>query len=132
MILNEYIRSLLLEFFDQKMQCIGMIPAQDPQKIAREKEEEYNTLNDPLLSDIKSLGLEYFPTFYYGKKGFFIPNISKQQLMSLGKSHSKSVVIWGSKVVEGVSKITFNWQYLEDGKIRGQKISHHPFVCPNF
>jgi len=130
--LREFIRATLLEFVDQKMQCIGMISGQNPQK-APSEEEYNNAANNQLLSDIKEMGFEHFPTFYYGETGYLIPNISKSQLMDLGKKYNQKAVIWGSKEPElnGLAP-KWNWQYLESGKIRAQKTSHHPFVCPQF
>lgn len=126
MILQEYIRSFLFEFFDQKINSIGLIT-----DIVQKKEKE-EISDSGLLSKIKSLGFSPFPTFYYGEKGYLIPNISKAELISLGKEFQRKGVAWGSKVPEDRNGMTFHWQHLENGKIRGQKISNHPFVCPKF
>lgn len=129
--LNETIKLIIREFFDQKISCMGLLTAQNPQE--KEQEENLNkSLNDILLDDIQSLGFESFPTYYHGEEGFLIPNISKQQLVELGKKYNQRFVIWGKKVPEDKNGMTFNWELIEGGKIRNEKISHHPFVCPNF
>lgn len=120
-----------MEFFDQKMTCIGLVTAANPQEISQE--EEYNrSVNDKLLSDIQQMGFESFPTHYYGEEGFLVPGISKSNLVGLGRKYNQKAVIWGQKVPHDRNGMTFNWQYIQDGKVRGEKLSHHPFVCPRF
>lgn len=131
MILKETIFLLLREFFDNKMTCVGLITGQNPQEV--EHNNKYNSsANERLLDRIKSMGHEPFPTHYYGEEGFLIPNITKSSLISLGREFNQRAVVWGSKLPEDKNGMTFNWEYLEDGKIRNEKISHHPFVCPKF
>lgn len=129
--LLETINLLIMEFLDQKISNIGMITAQNPQDI--EHEEDFNSMsNDALLKDIQQLGYEPFPTYYYGEDGYLIPGISKGALINLGQKYCQKSVIWGQKVPEDRNGLTFAWQYIEDGKVRGEKVSNHPFVCPQF
>ncbi len=129
--LNETIKLIIREFFDQKISCMGLLTAQNPQE--KDQEENLNkSLNDILLDDIQSLGFESFPTYYHGEEGFLIPNISKQQLIELGKKYNQRFVIWGKKVPEDRDGLSFEWNYIQNNKIRDQKISSHPFVVPGF
>jgi len=129
--LNETIKLILQEFFDQKINCIGLITAQNPQE--QQQDSKYNeSANDKLLADLQGMGYEPFPTFYYGESGFLVPNISKSSLIGLGKKYNQRAVIWGQKVPEDRNGLSFEWNYLEDGKIRNQKTSGHPFVVPEF
>lgn len=129
--LRKTIKFIIKEFFDHKLSQIGLITAQNPQE--NQADDEYNHLaNKRLLDDINTLGFEPFPTYYYGEDGYLIPGISRQQLIDLGKKYNQKAVIWGKRMPEDRNKMTFEWEYLEDGKIRGQKISHHPFICPDF
>jgi len=129
--IHETIRCLINEFLDHKMVCIGLVTAHDPQEVPHD--DDYNgCANDKLLADIQGMGFEPFPTSYYGEKGYLVPNVSKSALIGLGRRYNQKAVIWGKKVPEDRNGMTFNWQYIEDGKVRGEKISHHPFVCPRF
>lgn len=129
--LNQTIRLLIREFFDQKISSIGLITAHNPQYEQRSEEENKN-MNDLLLQDLQELGIEPFPTYHYGEHGYLCPGISKQNLINLGKKYNQFSVVWGEKIPEDRNGMTFSWQYLKDGKVRAENISHHPFVVPNF
>lgn len=129
--LNETISMIIKELFDLKMSSIGLITGQNPSK--KPVDKDYNSMiNDQLLKDIQAMGYDPFPTSYYGEQGYLVPGITRYQLIDLGNKYNQKAVIWGCKVPEDRSGLTFNWEYLIDGKIRNEKISHHPFVCPQF
>lgn len=129
--LNEIIRYLIKEFLDQNIAYIGLITAQNPQNEPRDKDWNRDA-NKRLLDNLKSMGYEPMPTHYYGENGYLVPNIDKRHLISLGRSYDQQSVIWGKKLPEDRNGLTFEWQLIENGKVRGEKISHHPFVVPNF
>ena len=129
--IRETVHLLIREFFDQKIGCIGLITAQNPQEMQQDMDEN-RSVNDMLLDDLKSMGFEPFPTHYYGEDGFIVPGITKIQLIELGRKYNQKSVVWAKKVPEDKNGMTFNWELLEDGKIRDEKISHHPYVCPDF
>lgn len=114
-----------------KLQVIGLISGQNPD-YKKQDDDANKAENKELRSRIEQLGLETFPTYYFGEDGFLVPGISKKILIDLGREFQQKAVIWGKRVEEDKNGMTFNWQYIEDGKVRGEKISHHPFVVPEF
>ncbi len=125
-LLENVISQILYEIYDPKMKWIGFILGSKKQ-IDKDTDE---VIEDPILSDIKGMGFEPFTVFYFGKIGYLIPNIPKRDIIEFGKKHKKGIA-WSTKVEDGISS-HWHWQYLEDGKIRGQNTSRHPYIVPKF
>jgi len=123
-LLESVISQIIYEIYDPKMKWMGFILG--TKKIKDKNSDE--VIEDPVLLDLKDMGFEPFTVFYFGKIGYLIPNIPKRDIIEFGKKHKKGIA-WGSKMEDNIS---FHWQYLEDGKIRGQNTSRHPYIVPKF
>lgn len=96
----------------ENIQSIGMMTAENPQ--AQETIPEQNAMfNQQLEKRLKEMILGYRKIrgkFGNEENSFLIPNISKSEIIALGKEFNQESVIWGSRG-EGGDKFVF--EYIE-------------------
>lgn len=107
----------------EDVNSVGLMTAQNPSgqdlNIHPEGRKENNLLNRQLERDVKSLGLGFtrIGGVYGGakEKSYLIPNISRDQLIELGRKYGQEAVIWGSKKISKFNYPYMEFQWIEDG-----------------
>lgn len=131
--LRNYIRFCILEGSDdlKDIQSIGLLLV-SRLKDNKDQDQDSTSIDDDLIEAIKDLSLAYRSTYYYGKNGIFIINISKEQLIEIAGKYSQGIAMFGERFVGRRDGALLKWQLIKDGKVRVEKHSNHPLVCPNF
>ena len=103
-----------------RINSVGIITAENP--MGQETDKKINLESQAKLKDdIRKLGYGFIQmkgTYGNTENPFFIPNISKEDLIKLGQKYNQESIIYGEKESDE-SKVYFKWNYIEsnNGKI---------------
>lgn len=127
--LNEsgYARVRRILFGDvPNINTVGIITAENPQgnKISKKENEERNRkLKDHLQSGnygpVKIRGM-----FGYRENPFLVKNITREELVKLGKMYDQEAVIWGEKNMDKNDNPYFRFEYIEGDKTASVRTVH--------
>lgn len=94
----------------ENIHTIGMMTAENP--LGKKASPEENVaFNNELIKDLKEMNLGYRKirgSFGSQENSFMIPNISKEEIINLGKKFNQESVIWGERQED-----KFVFEYIE-------------------
>lgn len=93
---------------------IGILTSENPN--AEKSRPEFNKkVMNMLKSDLKRMNLGYIPIdgkYVSEEKSFVVPNITKEQILELGKKYEQESVIFAEKKEQG-GKVFLKWRMLD-------------------
>ena len=108
------------------IETLGILTAQNPGGQASDSRENKEA-NSRLLADLIAANYGVIPIegSYGGpENSFLVPNMTRDDIVSLGKKYGQEAVIWGSKTVEEVGEPYFTFEYIEgDNTIQTRDVS---------
>tara|TARA_R100001509_G_C4873421_1_gene217638 strand:+ start:893 stop:1645 length:753 start_codon:yes stop_codon:yes gene_type:complete len=105
---------------------LGIMTAENPGGVQAD-DKENKKLNKQFAGDLASMAYGFIPIegSYGGpENSFIIPNMTREDIVKLGKKYGQEAVIWGSKVTEEVGEPYFTFEYIEgDNTIQTRDVS---------
>lgn len=94
---------------------IGIMTAENPMG-QRASNAQNKEMNQSLMQDLRNMNLGPIPV--KGKYGsmensFLIPNITRDEIIELGKKYQQESVIWGDRISDQYSEPFLRFQYIE-------------------
>jgi hypothetical protein len=110
-----------------RINSVGILTAQNPE--GEKASKDFNKEANRQLWDMLR-AYNYGPIRVKGKffgtdeDSFLVPNISRDDMIDLGRRFNQAAVIWGEKRADKRDQPYFRFEYIEDGKVQSVRSVH--------